>query len=320
MPQPTVAQVHVNRPLTTVSTAYIQSASHFIASQVFPQVSVEKQSDDYYTWTKEDWFRDEAKLRAASAESAGSGFGLSTASYACKKYALHKDIDDDVRANADPGINLDAAAAEFLAQRMLLRQEKIWCSTYFANAVWGNSVTPSALWSSYETSDPIGDVEAGKRAILVSTGYLPNTGVVSYDVWIKLKHHPDILDRIVGAGGPSNPALVTRAHIAQVFELERLFVAMAIENTAVEGEVAAYGFTHGKHMLLCYVPPAPSLLTPSAGYTFVWRGVSEGFGATIGTKRFRMEHLNSDRVESQIAWDAKLVATDLGYLLKDVVA
>src|SRR5687767_4466913 len=121
MPQPTALQVHVDTPLTNISTAYQQADTQFIATKVFKPVPVEKQSGKYFTFTKADWFRDEAKPRADATESAGTGFGLSTASYSCDVFALHKDIGEQARANADPGIDLERATTEFITQRMLLR-------------------------------------------------------------------------------------------------------------------------------------------------------------------------------------------------------
>ena len=49
MSQPTVSDLHVDRPLTNVSTAFIQQEPRFIATRVFPLVSVAKQTDKYFT-------------------------------------------------------------------------------------------------------------------------------------------------------------------------------------------------------------------------------------------------------------------------------
>ena len=100
-----------------------------------------------------------------------------------------------------------------------------------------------------------------------------------------------------------------------------LLVAKAVKNTAKEGATASMEYVHGKNALLCYCAPAPSLLNPSAGYIFEWRGVSEGLGATIGTKRIPMPLKNNAiRVEADIAFDDKLIATDLGYFFLSAVA
>jgi hypothetical protein len=71
MPQPTQNQVHVDAILTNISVAYFQQNQNFIATRVFPVVPVSKQSDKFFTYTKNDWFRDEAQRRADATESAG---------------------------------------------------------------------------------------------------------------------------------------------------------------------------------------------------------------------------------------------------------
>ena len=80
-------------------------------------------------------------------------------------------------------------------------------------------------------------------------------------------------------------------------------------------------FFGGKSALLTYSPAAPTLMTPSAGYTFSWRnGVSGGNGLDIGVKNWYSEDRDADRVEGQIAFDNKIVATDLGYFFNSVVS
>jgi hypothetical protein len=59
---------------------------------------------------------------------------------------------------------------------------------------------------------------------------------------------------------------------------------------------------------------------PSAGYSFQWRGVSEGLGLTVGTKQYRVEQNAATFVESQIAFDNKVVASDLGAYFGTAVA
>lgn len=316
MAQPTLHQVHIDRPLTNISVAYIQKAEHFIADKVFPEVPVDKQSDLYYTYDKNDWFRDEARPRADGTESSGSGYGLSTGSYAALVYAFHKDIGDQVRQNSDTPLDPDRDATEFVTQRLLLRRERQWATNYFTTSVWGTDSTPSNLWSNYSTSDPISDIETGKAAILTNTGFEANTLVLGYNVFRYLRNHPDIVDRYKYTDSKT----ITAEMLAMLFEVKRVLVAKAVVATNVEGETAAYSLVHGKHALLCHSAEAPGLLVPSAGYTFAWRGVSGGMGATVGVKRFRMEHLSSDRVEGQNAYDLKVVASDLGYFFNGAVA
>lgn len=319
MPQPTTTDVHVDAILTNISVAYIQEQGNFIANTVFPSVPVEKQSDKFFKYTKGDWFRDEAQLRAPATESAGSGYGLSTDNYSTKVYAFHKDVDDQVRANSDTPLNPDRDATTFVTQRMLLRQEIDWSSTYFTTGVWATDKTGGTdftVWSNYTSSDPIEDIEAGKSTMLTSTGFMPNTLVLGYDVFRQLRHHPDVVDRIKY----TSSEVPAEGILSRLFGVDRVLVTRAIKNSGAEGAADSFAQVHGKNAALYYVAPSPGLLTPSAGYQFVWRGVSDGMGQNIGITRFRMPELRADRIEAQMAWDYKVVSSDLGYFFSGCVA
>lgn len=325
MAQPHINQVHIDAILTNISVAYMQRSENFIADKVFPVVPVDKKSDRYFTYTKNDWFRDEAQRRGDATESAGSGYNLSTASYSADVWAFHKDVGDQVKANADAPLNPLREAAEFVTQRLLLRREVQFVSDYMTTGVWGRDYTGVAgspgsnefkQWSDYANSDPIEDVEAGKAQILSTTGFEANTLVLGYDTFRKLRHHPDIVDRIKY----TSSSVVTSDMLARMFEVERVLVAKSIRATNNEGAAEAYAFNVGKVAWLGHVAPNPGLLTPSAGYIFSWTGVSGGLGQTIGVSQIRMDALKADRVEAEVAFDNKVVASDLGVYFSSVVA
>lgn len=73
---PKAQNIHIDRALTNLSVAYMQSADVFIAGKVFPIVPVQKQSDLFFIYEKEDFFRDEATERAAGTESAGGDYEI----------------------------------------------------------------------------------------------------------------------------------------------------------------------------------------------------------------------------------------------------
>jgi hypothetical protein len=319
MGQPTQGQVHVDAILTNISVAYMQRAENFIADKVFPIVAVDKQSDKYFKYTKNDWLRDEAQLRADATESAGGGYNITTDNYSADVYAFHKDIGDQVRANADATINVDREAAEFVTHRLLTRREAQFVSDFMTTGVWGTDKTGGSdftQWSNYETSDPIEDVEAGKAEILSQTGFEANTLVLGYDAFRQLKNHPDLVDRIKYTSSQT----ITEDMIARMFDVDRVLVAKSVKATNVEGLAEAYSFHTGKVACLLHVASSPGLLTPSAGYTFQWTGVSGGLGLTIGTSSFRLESLKATRVEAELAFDNKVVSSDLGYFFNSCVA
>jgi hypothetical protein len=307
MPQPTASAVHVNRPLTNISTAYLQDQTQFISSRVFPNVPVQKQSDQYFVYPKGQWFRSDAKERAPGTESAGSGYDVDTATYFSKVYALHKDIDDQIRSNADSPINLDSEASEFVTRGLLLKREKDWAAKYFTTGIWSADVTPSTLWDA-ANSTPITDIRTQMGNIKKATGFMPNKLVLSEDVWIKVQDNADFLDRIA----ITQRKIVNKELLAAVLGIEEVMIASAVENTAKEGATDSFDWVFTKDALLVYAAPRPSLMHPSGGYTFSWNGYLGASQEGLRMLRFRIDARRSDRVEGEMAYDQKLVASDLG--------
>jgi len=313
--QPGRKDVHVDAALTNISVAYIQDAENFIASKVFPTVPVNFRSDVFFTYDLASARRNNVRPRAPGTESAGGGFVMSTDNYTCDVYAFHQDVDDQTRANADEAVDPDEDATEFVTQQFLINREVQWVADYFVAGVWGTDITPATLWDD-GASDPEADIDVGKRAILLSTGFEPNTLVVSYDVHLALKKHPLIVERYKHVSSDS----ITPAMIAAFLEISNYYISKASYNSADEGLAASDVFVAGKHALLCYVAPRPGLKVPSAGYHFAWKNYTGASNIGVKIKNFRMEALESDRIEGSFAYDNKVIASSLGYFFESAVA
>lgn len=331
MPNPTAGDVHVNRPLTQISIAFMQDAGNFVAGRIFPNIPVSAQSDLYYSYDRGEFNRDEMQLRADATESAGGGYKIdSKGNYFANVYSFHKDVSDRQRANADAPLNLDRDATAYVTTKALIRREKIFTSNFCKTGVWtfnmtGTASTVSATqfvqWNN-ASSTPIEDIEAQKAAILQSTGFECNVLVLGYQTWSALKNNPDLVERVKFSGGVSNntPAKVSLQAVADLLDIDKIYVMKSIENTAKEGQAAVNVFIGGKMALLLYVAPAPGIMTPTAGYTFSWTGYVGAGAQGNRIKQFRMEHLASDRVEIDMAFDQKLVSADLGCFFTTAVA
>ena len=336
--EPSRSDVHVNRPLTNISVAFLQSADAFVATRVFPNIPVGKRSDSYFTYDRDEFNRDEMEERAPGTESAGSGYAISTDTYFARPRAYHKDVADQVRANADTPISLDREAVEYVTRKGLIKREVTWVAAYFTAGDPGGTWTFDAdgaatrsgtfdpedaannqlvFWND-ASSTPIEDVRLLKRFVLESTGFLPNTLTLGRPVFDVLIDHPDIVGRL-DRGQTMGAAMANKDSLAALFEVDDVFVMDAIQNTAAEGATAVRAFIGGKHALLSYKPPAPGLLTPSAGYTFSWTGMIGSGNDGMRIKRFRMEHLESDRIEIDMAYDQKRISEDLGAFFGDIV-
>lgn len=323
---PTMQTAHVDRALTNISVSYLQDANAFIADKVFPIVPVKRQSDIFYVYSKADFMRDEAQVRGAASESAGGDYGVEAADpYYCRKHAFHKDVTPEERVNYDEPLDADKDATDFVTQKMLIRRELQWASTYFKSGVWGTDITgvdnspstnQSIKWN-LPTSDPIKDITEASVRMASETGYKPNTLVLSPYAFNALKNHEDILDRIKY----TQKGIVTVDLLATLFEVENVYVAWSVVNSAAKGKDANVDFIMGKHALLCYSNPRPALRKPSAGYIFAWTGL-EGAGA-YGNRIVRLPMdllgLGVERIEGEIAFDAKKICGDLGIFFNGIV-
>ena len=297
----------------------MQQPGDFVADRVFPTVPVQKQSDLYFVYSRADWFRSQAARRAPGTESAGSGWNLSTDSYFAHKVAVHKDVSDDVRANADQAIRTDQDATQFVTQQCMIFRDIQWAEDFFITGVWTNESTPGTLWDA-GGSTPIEDIRAEIINVKGSTGFRPNVVVMSPRVWQVLQDHPDFVARVNAGQTPGGPAIFNLAAFAAVLEVDEAMVAWGVQNTAAEGATEATDFIVGNHLLLAYRSPSPSLLQPSAGYTFAWTGLlgAGAFGNRI--KRFRIEKIESDRIECELAFDTKVVSADLAHFFLDPIS
>lgn len=320
------SKVPIDPVLSNVSVAAFQDARGFIADKVFPIVPVDTQSGVYYKFDETELNRDTAERRADATESAGDGYELGDDRFNCAVYSLHRDVGDQMQANYRdvPGTPFNSAA-RWLTNKMRIREERQFASDFLQTGVWGTDVTgvsatPGAgefLQFNDPDASPIDSVEAWKSEIVGATGLMPNVLAMGYEVWTALKNHPEIIDRYkyTTAG-----ARVTEQVLADLFELERVVVSRSLVNAGKRGATPAPEFIWAKSALLVHAADTPGIEVPSAGYIFSWTGVSDGLGETIGTRQFRMEHLRADRVESDIAFDNKVVAPLLGVYAESVVA
>jgi hypothetical protein len=322
----TPSSVHIDQPLTNLTLAYVQSQENFIADKVFPTVGVAKQSDKYYIYDRASMNRSgDVKKLAPRTEVDRIGLALSNSSYYADVYGLGMDFDEQTLANEDAALEIRAAGAQTLVNRILIDREEKFASTFFAAGVWTGQSTPANLWSDYTNSTPITDVTTARRAMqLTSGGYKPNTMVVGKEVRDILINHPDILARLNGGATVSNTALVTNAKLAEIFEVESFFVMEAVKNSGAEGLAESNAFIGGKHALLTHTPSSAGLMTPAAGLTFAWNSISGVNNLGVSIESFSDDALKrmqvAEHIQAKMAYDMKVVGADLGYFFNACVA
>jgi len=318
---------HIVRSLTNISVAWMQTQDMFVSDKVFPVIPVQKQADSYFIYTRADWFRDEMADRAAGTESNGTEYGVESADpYYCKKKSLHYDITEEERANSDDPLAPDTDATEFLTQKGMLHKEVRWADKFFKVNVWATDVqgvatTPGAnevlSWADLVNANPIDDIQTYIITVAGLTGKKPNTLVLASDTFKAVKNNEVVLDRIKY----TQRGVVTTDILASLFEVQNVYVAWGVVNSAAKGETESTGFIMSGGALLLYVEKSPGLRKPSAGYTFAWTGLlgAGAFGNRI--RKIPMPNLGegTERIEIDNAFDHKVIADDLGVFFYDLL-
>ena len=155
-----------------------------------------------------------------------------------------------------------------------------------------------------------------------STGKKPNFIIMSPDVLYALKNHEEIMDRIKY----TQKGIITTDLIAQLFEVEQIFIPWGIVNTSTpranfDDSTENTDFIYKGSMLLGYRTPSPRLKEPSAGYIFAWTGLEGGSASGSRIVRIPMDMLGlgTERIEAEMAYDMKVICKDMGMFFHDLV-
>ena len=187
----TTSEVHVDQALTNISLAYAQETNTFIADRVFNKVSVDKLSNKYHVFTKSDYLRGVAEMRAPGSPTAGANFTLSQDTYSCDQFGVHMDVDDLVARNSDEGVNILTSAAQYVTEKLLQKRDQEFAAAAFTTSTWtgsstGGDITPGTLWSA-SGGTPIKDIQTEQDAVYSKTGRKPNVLVLGRDVYTALR-------------------------------------------------------------------------------------------------------------------------------------
>lgn len=294
--------VHLNRALTNVSVRY--NWTEGIADQVFPEVPVQKESDQYFIYSR-DHLRLDETIRANRAESNEVGYDHSTATYTLEEHALKELISDRDRNNADAPLNLDMDVTEDLTQRIMIRREVEVANIAFTTGSWANNATvgSATAWNT-SASNPISDVLTATASVLQNGFIRPNSAVLGWTPFSLSKINSVTTDRIKYTSRES----ITPEILAGLFDLDKVLIGQAARITSAEGATETTGFIWGANGLIYYRPPTPRLKTPSAGYTLT-------VGGRFRTKKWREEKKAGDYIEVSTMFVPLAVATSAAYLL-----
>jgi len=295
--------------LTNLSLRY--SNEEYIAEKVFPTVSVAKKTGFYFKY-------DKSNLKKAQDERSGVSranrvdYGMTKVAYGpLVEHSLEMPIEYDVRDQADSPLDPRVDATLALTDRLLINKEDSLASMLNNTSVITQNVTLSGTsqWSDYTNSDPFSDIQTAKDTVQKNGLMAVNTCFMGYEVWSKLQHHPDLLERVKY----SQKAVLTEDLFASLFGFKNVFIGKAVKNTAADGASDSMTYIWPKSFWVAYITPTPGIRTLSAGYHLQLTN-----GRVID--RWDEPAVKSEFVRITDYYEAKVVANEAIYLIKNAVA
>ena len=311
--------LHVDQNLTNLSIGYKNPV--YIADTVFPTIPVQRQSNLIPRYDQSPWFRNQAANRAPGTMPHRDGFTVSSTLYSCLQYAFGYEIPDEYRDNTDAPYDLDRDGTAFVTDRLQMSREIAAATEYFKAGVWGADHTVGVaagqfvIWDDYLNSQPLVDITEWQEGVVGKGIPTPNTLVIGSEVWAKLKWHPNL----TGIMPTDTVRVFTLDLLRTSLELDRVLVGKALYTPTVAGVAEAsvvYNRIWGKHALVAYIAPAPAMMTPSAGYTFVWNRVPN---AIQYISRVREDARYQDVINGFSHWDTRVLVPNAGEFAVGVI-
>jgi len=312
MPEP--KQMHVDSVLSQFSVQYRNE--EMIWRDVLPEVKVNKRSDLYWKYSKDNAYRSFDDKIGPKSMANEVDFAVSTDNYSVKDHALADWVTQEEIDNADTPLSPEMDSNDFVNNALDVAQEQRVSALVFAAATYpvGNKVTLAGVtqWSG-ASDNPIKDVQDAVEGCFVRA----NTLVFGIDAWLVFRRLPEILDAVKAIAGTTLAGgMATQDAVANLFDVERVLIGRSRYLSNKEGQTSTFARLWGKHMAALYT---------KAGETGV-RSIT--FGKTFTeTRRFTSRSFDDRRGLKgahylKTGWnsDEKIVASDLGYFIENAVA
>lgn len=310
-----MARFHIDAALSNFAEQFSQSGI-WIADQVLKPIPVVKESDKFHKFYLKDIITIPGSTQRAIGSPANhSRFEVTNDTYACEEYAWKDLVADRDRDNADAPLALEQDST-MRNTEIIMNDKEANVATAVFNATTFSSYT-SALtggdrWDVYDSSNPYGDIETAKESVLKNSLRMANTIIMGYEVFKKIRHHPDLIERVKYTGSIQNPAVLNEVEMARAFDVEKVLVGRAVYNSANYGQTATPAFIWGKYVMTAYIPNVQPRKGVTLGASFRSQNVQ--------ARKWYDEELKGTWVETSVIQDEKIVTTGAGYLHSTVVS
>lgn len=239
----------------------------------------------------------------------------STQQYFIQKHGLSDIISEEDFANVEAPFDAELDTTDELVTKLWLGKEKSLADTLTDTAIITQNVTLSGTdqYSDYTNSDPLADFATARSTIYGATGKVPDTAIMSWDVWNVLRYHPAFLESL--GYNRMRPGGLTVEEVATSMDVKRLLIGKAVYNSAKEGQADAIAPVWGKHIIFAVAPMTAAKRQISLGYRF------QQFGGPRRVHKFPVQDPpNAKKILVDDSYEQLISNASAGYLIKDAIA
>ena len=302
-----------NPVLQQASSEYSQSEDSYIAEKLFPAFPVGMQSGEYPVFGRENLLNvTKIKARAPGTPYQRIGLTEKKQNFSTRDYGLAIPVDDRQRKLYQNRLSAQQAKTIKLTRDMMINKE-----IRARDIIMGNDLIPKSPAATPWT-DPsaniIGDVRDIRAALFENCGRTPNALFISFHLWQSVQQNIDIIDRIKHTSQKS----VTTAMVAELFEIDNIYISKSNINEANEGQAESIGSIWGDDVIFAYVNGTLDVDTPSLGRTFAWTDNTPASGEIVMMSH-RDEDVQSDIITAMHDVEENIQTPACGYILTGTV-
>lgn len=264
----------VNPTLTAIAMVYSNPAVALIADDVLPRVPTAKK----FVWSQYDvaqGYTVPQTLVGRKSTPTEVDFTGSLVNDEVLDYGLDDVVpNDEIEAwdsmikpeRGGPPNPLDISTMLTTKLVQLDREVRV-AGRVFNAANHTNNITLSGTgqWSDFANSNPL---DAILTALDVPV-FRPNVAVFGQATFTKLRQHPRVVQAVFGTA--QTGGVVTRDQLAQVLEIQKIFVGAGFVNTARKGQAVNNQRVWGKHAAFMYIDSEAAMAQqPCWGFTAQW--------------------------------------------------
>ncbi len=304
----------IDKLLTDASSAYFPD--QFISEDILPEVQSKQNSGKLGKYGT-------SHLRIENSLKGGRGkfrrveaITRSTASFYIEGHGLEGFVSKEDYDNVELPYQAEEDETLGLSTMLWLEKEKLLADSLADTAVMTQNTTlsGSSQLSDYLNSDPIKVFADARAAVVDGCGQEPDTGILSWKVWNKVRFHPGILDAL---GFKQNrPGGLKEDELASAMGVNRLLIGRAMYESAKEGQASALLPCWGKHIVFAVCPAKAQVRQASLGYMVRKPG-------STPRKVYKEPEFNppgSTKILVEDEYDMLFSNAGAGYLIKNAIA